>query len=111
MPNRTEPGYCRSLATAPWGELRVRNGMVVADWAGPEGWCGLGDLARLDDDGYPYLGPRLDGMINTGSYHVYPQEVQDAITALPWCGRHWCEARMTLSGDRLRVPKSHPQVR
>jgi len=57
--------------------------MVVTDWADPDGWCGLGDLARLDDDGYLYLGPRLDGMINTGSYHVYPQEVQDAITALP----------------------------
>lgn len=23
-------------------------------------------------------------MINTGSYHVYPQEVRDAITALPY---------------------------
>jgi hypothetical protein len=22
--------------------------MVVADWADPDGWCGLGDLARLD---------------------------------------------------------------
>ena len=69
---------------APWGELCVRNGMVVADWADPDGWCGLGDLARIDDGGYLYLGPRLDGMINTGSYHVYPQEVQDAITALPY---------------------------
>ena len=70
--------------SAPWGELCVRNGMVVADWADPDGWCGLGDLARIDDAGYLYLGPRLDGMINTGSYHVYPQEVQDAITALPY---------------------------
>jgi len=68
----------------PWGELCVRNAMVVTDWADPDGWCGLGDLARLDDDGYLYLGGRLDGMINTGSYHVYPQEVQDAITALPY---------------------------
>jgi acyl-CoA synthetase (AMP-forming)/AMP-acid ligase II len=68
----------------PWGELCVRNGMVVTDWADPDGWCGLGDLAKLDDDGYLYLGKRLDGMINTGSYHVYPQEVQDAITALPY---------------------------
>lgn len=76
---RATPGH-----DAPWGELCVRNGMVVADWADPDGWCGLGDLARLDDDGYLYLGPRLDGMINTGSYHVYPQEVQDAITALPY---------------------------
>jgi len=70
--------------SAPWGELCVRNGMVVADWADPDGWCGLGDLARIDDGGYLYLGPRLDGMINTGSYHVYPQEVEDAITALPY---------------------------
>lgn len=76
---RPTPGHA-----TPWGELCVRNGMVVTGWADPDGWCGLGDLARLDDDGYLYLGPRLDGMINTGSYHVYPQEVQDAITALPY---------------------------
>jgi acyl-CoA synthetase (AMP-forming)/AMP-acid ligase II len=76
---RPTPGH-----DPPWGELCVRNGMVVAGWADPDGWCGLGDLARLDDDGYLYLGQRLDGMINTGSYHVYPQEVEDAITALPY---------------------------
>jgi acyl-CoA synthetase (AMP-forming)/AMP-acid ligase II len=76
---RPTPGH-----DPPWGELCVRNAMVVTDWADPDGWCGLGDLARLDDDGYLYLGGRLDGMINTGSYHVYPQEVQDAITALPY---------------------------
>jgi acyl-CoA synthetase (AMP-forming)/AMP-acid ligase II len=76
---RSTPGH-----GLPWGELCVRNGMVVTDRADPDGWCGLGDLARLDDDGYLYLGPRLDGMINTGSYHVYPQEVQEAITALPY---------------------------
>ncbi|HUA31048.1 MAG TPA: AMP-binding protein [Streptosporangiaceae bacterium] len=69
---------------AAWGELCVRNGMVVADWADPDGWCGLGDLARLDGDGYLYLGGRLDGMINTGSYHVYPREVEEAMTALPF---------------------------
>lgn len=66
-----------------WGELCVRNDMVVSDWADPDGWCGLGDLARLDEDGYLYLGARLDGMINTGSYHVYPREVQEAVAALP----------------------------
>ena len=76
---RPTPGY-----EPPWGELCVRNDMVVADWSDPDGWCGLGDLAALDDEGYLYLGRRLDGMINTGAYHVYPQEVQDAITALPY---------------------------
>jgi len=76
---RPTPGH-----SLPWGELSVRNAMVVTDWADPDGWCGLGDLARLDDDGYLYLGKRLDGMINTGSYHVYPQEVEEAITSLPY---------------------------
>ena len=75
---RPVPGY-----VPPWGELCVRNGMTVADWADPDGWCGLGDVARLDDD-YLYLGGRLDGMINTGSYHVYPREVEEAITAVPY---------------------------
>lgn len=76
---RPTPGH-----GGPWGELCVRNDMVVPGWADPDGWCGLGDLAKVDDDGYLYLGQRLDGMINTGSYHVYPQEVQEAITALPY---------------------------
>jgi acyl-CoA synthetase (AMP-forming)/AMP-acid ligase II len=65
------------------GELCVRNAMVVSDAADPDGWSALGDLARLDTDGYLHLGGRLDGMINTGSYHVYPREVEDAITAVP----------------------------
>jgi acyl-CoA synthetase (AMP-forming)/AMP-acid ligase II len=75
----------RSVAGRPEGsgELYVRNAMVVDEFADPDGWCGLGDLGSLDDDGYLYLEGRLDGMINTGSYHVYPGEVEEAITAAP----------------------------
>jgi acyl-CoA synthetase (AMP-forming)/AMP-acid ligase II len=65
------------------GELCVRGDMVVADYADPDGWCALGDVAWLDDSGYLHLAGRLDGMINTGSYHVYPREIQDAIAAVP----------------------------
>jgi fatty-acyl-CoA synthase len=64
------------------GELCVRNGMVVHEAADPDGWCALGDIVRRDENGYLYLGGRLDGMINTGSYHVYPREVVDAIAAV-----------------------------
>jgi acyl-CoA synthetase (AMP-forming)/AMP-acid ligase II len=64
------------------GELCVRNGMVVREAADPDGWCALGDIVHRDKQGYLYLGGRLDGMINTGSYHVYPREVQDAIAAV-----------------------------
>jgi fatty-acyl-CoA synthase len=62
------------------GELCVRNGMVAREVADPDGWCALGDVVRRDEDGYLYLGGRLDGMINTGAYHVYPREVENAIT-------------------------------
>jgi acyl-CoA synthetase (AMP-forming)/AMP-acid ligase II len=65
------------------GELCVRGPTVVADYADPDGWYGLGDLASLDDDGYLYLHGRLDGLINTGAYHVYPREIEEALTALP----------------------------
>ena len=64
------------------GELSVRNAMVARDYADPDGWCALGDIVRQDANGYLYLGGRLDGMINTGSYHVYPREVEDALTAI-----------------------------
>lgn len=65
------------------GELCVRNGMVVREAANPDGWCALGDLGRIDDQGYLYLAGRLDGMINTGSYHVYPKEIEQAIASIP----------------------------
>jgi fatty-acyl-CoA synthase len=65
------------------GELSVRGDTVVAEYADPDGWCALGDVAWLDEAGYLYLGGRLDGMINTGSYHVYPREVEEAIAAVP----------------------------
>jgi fatty-acyl-CoA synthase len=61
------------------GELQTRNPMVAPDYADPEGWCALGDVAHIDEAGYVYLHGRLDGMINTGSYHVYPRQVEEAI--------------------------------
>jgi acyl-CoA synthetase (AMP-forming)/AMP-acid ligase II len=65
------------------GELRVRGAMTSPAFTDPDGWCSLGDLATVDDDGYVRLHGRVDGMINTGSYHVYPQEVEEAIRELP----------------------------
>lgn len=62
-------------------QLKVRSGCVSPAFAGPDGWCDLGDLARQDADGYVYLEGRMDGMINTGSFHVYPAEVEAAIAA------------------------------
>lgn len=65
------------------GELQTRSPMVSPGYADPQGWCGLGDLAYQDPRGYLHLAGRLDGMINTGSYHVYPAQIEEAIAAVP----------------------------
>ena len=65
------------------GELCVRSAMAVREYSDPDGWCALGDVVERDEGGYLRFLRRLDGMINTGSYHVYPREVEDAIRATP----------------------------
>jgi acyl-CoA synthetase (AMP-forming)/AMP-acid ligase II len=65
------------------GELCVRSAMAVREYSDPDGWCALGDVVGRDERGYLRFLRRLDGMINTGSYHVYPREVEDTIRALP----------------------------
>lgn len=60
-------------------ELRVRSDCTAPSYRDPDGWCALGDVVTRDDAGYLYLHGRIDGMINTGSFHVYPEEVAAAI--------------------------------
>jgi acyl-CoA synthetase (AMP-forming)/AMP-acid ligase II len=79
------------------GELCTRSAMAVAEYSDPDGWCGLGDVARIDSDGYVFLEGRLDGMVNTG-YHVYPEEVEEALAALPGVA----EARVVGQPDERR---------
>jgi acyl-CoA synthetase (AMP-forming)/AMP-acid ligase II len=64
-------------------ELCVRGPTVVPDAADPDGWYGIGDVMHADAGGYLYWDGRLDGLINTGAYHVYPGEIEEALTALP----------------------------
>ena len=73
----------REVTGSPNGEFRVRGRSVVREYTDPDGWCGLGDLVTTNDNGYLFLQGRLDGMINTGSYHVYPAEIEAALTSLP----------------------------
>jgi len=47
------------------------------------GWESLGDMGRFDDDGYLYLGDRVQDMILTGGANVYPAEVEAAIQEHP----------------------------
>lgn len=46
-----------------------------------DGWESLGDIGRLDADGYLYLGDRLADMILRGGANIYPAEVEAAVCA------------------------------
>ncbi len=43
------------------------------------GWESLGDMGRLDADGYLYLGDRAADMILSGGANIYPAEVEAAL--------------------------------
>ncbi len=51
-----------------------------------DGWETLGDMGRLDEDGYLYLVDRRTDMIVTGGENVYPAEVEAALDAHPAVG-------------------------
>ena len=47
------------------------------------GWESLGDIGWFDDDGYLYLGDRVQDMILSGGANIYPAEVEAAINEHP----------------------------
>ena len=48
-----------------------------------DGWESLGDIGRLDSDGYLYLGDRLADKVLRGGANIYPAEVEAALMAHP----------------------------
>lgn len=44
-----------------------------------KGWATLGDIGRLDGEGYLYLTDRQSFMIITGGVNVYPQEIENLL--------------------------------
>jgi long-chain acyl-CoA synthetase len=75
------------------GELAVRGPQVMAGyWNRPDetagvldadGWLRTGDIAARDDDGYLRIVDRKKDLILVSGFNVYPNEVEDAIAALP----------------------------
>jgi acyl-CoA synthetase (AMP-forming)/AMP-acid ligase II len=63
------------------GELCVQSDMSVSEYVGPDAWCALGDIMKVDADGYHYYQGRLDRMINNG-FHVYPEEIEAVINGV-----------------------------
>ena len=49
----------------------------------PKGWTTLGDVGRVDEDGFLYLTDRQAYMIITGGVNVYPQEAENILAMHP----------------------------
>ena len=47
------------------------------------GWTTLGDVGRVDKDGYLYLCDRKDFMIISGGVNIYPQEIENSMLLHP----------------------------
>lgn len=74
------------------GQIYFANGPTMEYHNDPEktaraydarGWVTLGDMGRLDEDGYLYLADRKDFMIITGGVNVYPTEVEHVLVMHP----------------------------
>jgi len=49
----------------------------------PRGWSTLGDIGRLDEEGYLYLTDRKAFMIISGGVNIYPQEAENTLVMHP----------------------------
>ncbi len=49
----------------------------------PLGWSTLGDVGKLDSDGFLYLTDRKAYMIISGGVNIYPQEAENVLTMHP----------------------------
>jgi acyl-CoA synthetase (AMP-forming)/AMP-acid ligase II len=47
------------------------------------GWSWLGDVGRLDEDGFLYLTDRAGHMIISGGVNIYPREAEDVLVQHP----------------------------
>ncbi len=58
-----------------------------------KGWSTLGDIGRLDDEGYLYLVDRRAFMIISGGVNIYPQEAESVLDRPPQGGRRGGDRR------------------
>jgi acyl-CoA synthetase (AMP-forming)/AMP-acid ligase II len=47
------------------------------------GWAWMGDVGRVDEDGYLYLTDRASHMIISGGVNIYPREAEDVLILHP----------------------------
>jgi fatty-acyl-CoA synthase len=74
------------------GELYARNATLMSGYhnndeatseAQRDGYVSVGDLGRLDEDGYYFLESRKHDMVISGGVNIYPREIEDHLVTHP----------------------------
>ncbi len=82
----------REVAPGEIGELYARNSMLIAGYhknadatarSQRDGFFSVGDLARVDRDGYYYMEARKHDMVISGGVNIYPREIEDHLMTHP----------------------------
>ncbi|MGZ3424832.1 MAG: class I adenylate-forming enzyme family protein [Polyangiales bacterium] len=78
----------REVRTGEVGELYAKNSMLVAGYhrdgdatrkAMRDGFFSVGDMARVDRDGYYFLAERKSDMVISGGVNIYPLEIEQRL--------------------------------
>ena len=75
----------KRLGTDQTGELYVRSGVLFEGYTSGDkrderdGFMAIGDLGRMDGDGYLFVESRSDDMVIVGGENIYPIEIERVI--------------------------------
>ena len=60
-----------------WNNKKASDGKII------NGWWGMGDQGRMDEDGYFWFVGRDDDVITSAGYRIGPGEIEDCLTRHP----------------------------
>ncbi|HEY3889419.1 MAG TPA: acyl-CoA synthetase [Caulobacteraceae bacterium] len=78
------PGSEGVIFFAGGGQFEYHNDPEkTAESRNKHGWTTLGDVGRMDDEGFLYLTDRKSFMIISGGVNIYPQEIENLLITHP----------------------------